>query len=181
MRLPTRVLSCITLLALVLAGCGDSGGGNNNGDGGGGDGDGGLDGDGGGCIGIGCPGGIDAPPFGGACTPGGPQCSNCVDDDGDGKIDGFDIECTGPLDNDEGSFATGIPGDNIDAVMQDCFFDGNSGAGNDGCNIHVCCILGAPDEASCPIGANRYNVERLPAAARHQAADRRSASTPAAR
>ena len=34
---------------------------------------------------------IDAPPFGGTCTANtGPQCSNCVDDDGDSKIDGFD-------------------------------------------------------------------------------------------
>jgi hypothetical protein len=48
-------------------------------------------------------------------------------------------------DNDESSFATGIPGDNIDTVNQDCFFDGNSGGGDDGCDIHVCCLLGAPD------------------------------------
>src|SRR3569623_791673 len=86
---------------------------------------------------------IDAPPFDGTCTPGGPQCSNCKDDDGDGLIDGFDPQCTGPFDNDEGSFATGIPGDNIDTINQDCFFDGNSGACNDGCNQHVCRQLGA--------------------------------------
>jgi hypothetical protein len=101
-------------------------------------------------------------PVGGSCIAGSPQCSNCSDDDADGKIDGFDAECTGPLDNDESSFATGIPGDNIDAVMQDCFFDGNSGAGNDGCNIHVCCLLAASDPASCPIGANKYVVADCP-------------------
>ena len=107
---------------------------------------------------------IDAPPFNGGCTPNtsAPQCSNCMDDDGDGKIDGDDIECTSPFDNDENSFATGIPGDNIDPVMQDCFFDGNSGAGNDGCNIHVCCLLGAATKADCPIGANRYNPAECP-------------------
>src|SRR3569833_2466017 len=77
---------------------------------------------------------IDAPPFDGTCTPGGPQCSNCKDDDGDGLIDGFDPECTGPFDNDEGSFATGIPGENKDAINQDCFFDGDSGAGAGGCS-----------------------------------------------
>ncbi|MFT3693865.1 MAG: hypothetical protein QM831_12040 [Kofleriaceae bacterium] len=92
---------------------------------------------------------IDAPPFGGMCTPGGPQCSNCIDDDGDGKIDGFDPECTGAFDNDESSFATGIPGDNKDTINQDCFFDGDSGAGNDGCNQHVCCLLGATTKAEC--------------------------------
>ena len=101
-------------------------------------------------------------PFSGTCTPGGAQCSDCIDNDGDGLIDGFDPECTGPLDRSEASFATGIPGDNIDPVMQDCFFDGNSGAGNDGCNVHVCCLLGATTVAACPIGANRYNPADCP-------------------
>ena len=145
------------LIFAVLAASAACGGGGGNGDDAPGDGDGGP-GDADICTGP-C---TDAPPFGGTCTPGGAQCSNCIDDDGDGKIDGDDIECSGSLDNDEGSFSTGIPGDNVDAVMQDCFFDGNSGAGNDGCNIHVCCILGAPDKASCPIGANRYNVAECP-------------------
>jgi hypothetical protein len=78
-------------------------------------------------------------------------CSNGTDDDGDGKIDGFDPECTGPLDNDEGTFATGIPGDNSDPFWQDCFFDGNSGAGDDGCRYHTDCLYGlkAPDDPDC--------------------------------
>lgn len=71
------------------------------------------------------------------------QCSDGVDDDGDGKIDGFDPECTGPFDNDEASFATGIPGDNQDPVWQDCFFDGNSGSGDDGCRYKTGCLTGA--------------------------------------
>lgn len=106
----------------------------------------------------------DAPPFNGMCTPGGAQCANCLDDDGDGKIDGFDSECSGPLDNDESSFATGIPGDNIDQVKQDCFFDGNSGAGNDGCDIHVCCLLGAATRNDCPadLGRNQYDPADCP-------------------
>ena len=41
-------------------------------------------------------------------------CSDGLDNDGDGLVDGFDPECTSPFDNDEGSFATGIPGDNVD-------------------------------------------------------------------
>jgi hypothetical protein len=61
---------------------------------------------------------------------GGPcGCSDGIDNDGDGTIDGFDLECTGPADNDEGTFATGISGDNVDPKWQDCFFDGNSGGG----------------------------------------------------
>ncbi len=59
-------------------------------------------------------------------------CGDGKDNDGDGKIDLFDPECTGPCDDDESSFATGIPGDNMDC-KQDCFFDGNSGQGDDGC------------------------------------------------
>jgi hypothetical protein len=59
-------------------------------------------------------------------------CGNGIDDDGDGLIDLFDPECTGPCDDDESSFQTGLPGDNMDC-RQDCFFDGNSGQGDDGC------------------------------------------------
>jgi hypothetical protein len=69
-------------------------------------------------------------------------CNNGVDDDGDGKGDGFDEECTGALDNDEGTFSTGIPGDNSDPKWQDCFFDGNSGAGDDQCRYHADCLTG---------------------------------------
>lgn len=120
------------MLAAALFACGGNEGGNPDGGGGGGDGDGGGSGT------------VDAPPFGGECTPGGDvECSDCADNDMDGKIDGFDPECSGPADDREDSFATGISGDNIDATMQDCFFDGNSGGGNDGCNQHVCCLLQA--------------------------------------
>ncbi len=74
---------------------------------------------------------------------GGPcACSDGIDNDGDGFTDGFDTECTGPNDNDEGSFATGIPGDNVDPKWQDCFFDGNSGAGDDGCRYSTKCLTG---------------------------------------
>lgn len=122
-----------------MFGCGDDGGG--NGDGGAGNGDGGTavdapwvdfsDAD---------PNAPDAGPNEG-CTAMGPQCNNCIDDDSDGFIDGFDPHCTSSQDDDESSFATGIPGDNRDAINQDCFFDGNSGGGDDGCNVHVCCLL----------------------------------------
>jgi hypothetical protein len=78
--------------------------------------------------------------IGGAKVPiGMAQCSDGKDNDGDGKIDYDDPECVGPLDNDESSFATGIPGDNMDECKQDCFFDGNSGAGDDGCDWQLKC------------------------------------------
>lgn len=69
-------------------------------------------------------------------------CNDGKDNDGDGLIDGFDPECTNPCDNDESSFATGIPGDNVDPKWQDCFFDGNSGGGDDGCRYSTKCLTG---------------------------------------
>ncbi len=79
------------------------------------------------------------------------ECNDGIDNDGDGTIDGLDVECSGPADNDEGSFATGISGDNQDPFWQDCFFDGNSGAGNDGCRYHTECLTGDRpiDDKSC--------------------------------
>lgn len=129
------LLGCLAALAFACGG--------NSGDGtdanGSGDGDGGGSGTDDGGMST-----IDSPPFGGSCEPTSTiECSDCMDNDSDGKIDGFDPECSGAADDREDSFATGIPGDNIDATNQDCFFDGNSGAGNDGCNQDVCCILQA--------------------------------------
>lgn len=85
--------------------------------------------------------------------PGSTQCTDGIDNDGDGRIDLVDIECVSPLDNDESSFATGIPGDNRDACKQDCFFDGNSGGGDDGCEWQLKCDKlnsGAGASTSCP-------------------------------
>jgi hypothetical protein len=81
------------------------------------------------------------------------QCNDGIDNDGDGLIDGLDPECTGPWDNDESSFATGIPGDNKDPKWQDCFFDGNSGAGDDGCRYGTDCLLGATpqEDPTCTV------------------------------
>jgi hypothetical protein len=77
---------------------------------------------------------------------GGPcACADGEDNDGDGVSDGFDTECTGPADNDEDSFATGISGDNMDPKWQDCFFDGNSGAGDDDCRYHTDCLTGVKE------------------------------------
>ena len=137
-----RLLSLVCTAALIACGSGN----------GGTDGPPGGD-DGNGVDGSGTPDAI-APVD---CTPGATECTDCMDNDHDGRTDGYDPECTGAADDDESSFATGIPGDNIDTVKQDCFFDGNSGSGDDGCEIHVCCLLGAPDRDSCPFGGHQYN------------------------
>ena len=79
-------------------------------------------------------------------------CSDGVDNDGDQLVDARDPECVGPCDNDEGSFATGISGDNVDGCKQDCFFDGNSGQG-EGCEWNLKCDPqnpGANLPKSCP-------------------------------
>jgi hypothetical protein len=80
-------------------------------------------------------------------------CSDGEDNDGDGTLDGNDSECTGPFDDDEGTFATGISGDNKDGKWQDCFFDGNSGAGEDGCRYHTDCLTGdlPADDPDCRV------------------------------
>jgi hypothetical protein len=81
------------------------------------------------------------------------ECNNGVDDDGDGNADGADIECTGALDDEEKSFGTGIPGDNKDPKWQDCFFDGNSGHGDDRCRYPTTCLTGelSQDDPACAI------------------------------
>lgn len=146
------LISCVAAMTVA---CGHHGNGDGT-DGGGTDGT--ID-----APGTGVDASFDAPSSpGGMCISTGPQCSNCKDDDGDGRIDGFDPECTGASDNDEATFATGIPGDNKDTINQDCFFDGNSGAGNDGCNIHVCCLLGATTEAECRTKLGQNNVNFNP-------------------
>lgn len=87
------------------------------------------------------------------------QCNNGIDDDGDGTADGFDVECTGAIDDDEGTFATGIPGDNRDPKWQDCFFDGNSGAGDDRCRYPTECLTGElpQDDAACLVSQTCRN------------------------
>jgi hypothetical protein len=90
-------------------------------------------------------------------------CTDGIDNDGDGKIDGADPECSGACDNDEGSFGTGISGDNIDACKQDCFFDGNSGQGDDGCDWNLKCDPASPGASAakaCPYDANYKNCPK---------------------
>jgi hypothetical protein len=95
-----------------------------------------------------------------SCPVASPQCNDGKDNDNDGKVDSLDPECVGPCDNDEGSFATGISGDNVDACKQDCFFDGNSGMGDDGCEWNLKCDKANPGGTSCPYDANYKNCPK---------------------
>jgi len=61
------------------------------------------------------------------------QCGDCVDNDGDCRIDTADDQCLGPCDNSEDSLYPALPGFNPPPCTQDCFFDRDSGSGNDDC------------------------------------------------
>ncbi|MDI1451741.1 hypothetical protein, partial [Polyangium sp. 6x1] len=72
-------------------------------------------------------------------------CGDCIDNDGDCKTDSADDQCLGPCDNTENSFYGGIPGQNNSPCKSDCYFDQDTGAGNDDCYwSHKCDMLEAP-------------------------------------
>lgn len=61
------------------------------------------------------------------------QCGDCIDNDGDDKIDMADVGCLGPCDNTETDLTLGIPGGNNAPCKADCYFDQDTGSGNDSC------------------------------------------------
>ncbi len=61
------------------------------------------------------------------------ECGDCLDNDGDGLVDSADPDCLGPCDNTENSYFGGIPGANNAGCKMDCYFDQDTGAGNDDC------------------------------------------------
>ncbi len=75
------------------------------------------------------------------------QCGDLLDNDGDGLVDAEDPDCLGPCDNTEDSYYGGIPGQNNAPCRQDCYFDQDTGTGNDECYWnHQCDKLAvAPD------------------------------------
>ncbi len=85
------------------------------------------------------------------------ECGDCIDNDNDGLVDAADPECLSPCDDDESYFATGLPGDNMDPCNQDCFFDGNSGSGDDKCQWNLKCDPENPGGDDCPYDPNFNN------------------------
>jgi hypothetical protein len=69
------------------------------------------------------------------------ECGDCMDNDGDQLQDSADDECTGPCDNSEDSYYGGIPGANNAPCRQDCYFDNDTGPGNDQCYWSFECDL----------------------------------------
>ncbi len=183
---PTMVM-LLAALAFASVGCGtDAGGtgGTGGGDGGSGgtltDGGGGTDGggtatDGGGTAtdgGAPDAGATDAgwgPNDGGtfpvvACQGHVYQCGDGIDNDGDGKIDWQDPDCLGPCDNNESGYATAIPGGNSAPCKQDCYFDQDTGSGNDTCAWNAKCDPLSPQGNTCPYDANLLGGKDCPAA-----------------
>jgi len=75
------------------------------------------------------------------------QCSDSIDNNSDGFVDMASLYCKTPDDNDESSFHSGSPGDDANSPHAlDTWFDLDSGSGNDGCQIHACCMI----EGACP-------------------------------
>ncbi|MBK7583446.1 MAG: hypothetical protein IPI67_25050 [Myxococcales bacterium] len=67
------------------------------------------------------------------------ECGDLIDNDGDGRVDELDPDCLGPCDNTEGSYYGGIPGQNSAPCKMDCYFDQDTGQGNDDCQWnHEC-------------------------------------------
>ncbi|APR87552.1 hypothetical protein A7982_12901 [Minicystis rosea] len=67
------------------------------------------------------------------------QCGDCIDNDGDGLVDAEDPECLGPCDNTENGYYGGIPGQSGPSCTVDCYFDQDSGSGNDDCHWNHKC------------------------------------------
>lgn len=71
-------------------------------------------------------------------------CGDCLDNDGDGQVDAADSACLGACDNDEESFHDGHQ--TGARCRQDCYFDLDTGVGNDGCIwSHQCDPRSVPD------------------------------------
>jgi hypothetical protein len=89
------------------------------------------------------------------------QCGDAIDNDGDGLADWMDPDCLGPCDNTENSYYTNIPGGDGPGCIVDCYWDSNSGAGNDECYWNHQCDPneqtppGHPEpSAACPYNPN---------------------------
>jgi hypothetical protein len=67
------------------------------------------------------------------------DCGDLVDNDGDGLLDSQDPDCLGACDNTEGNFYGGIPGQAGPPCLVDCYWDSDSGSGNDGCYWNHSC------------------------------------------
>jgi hypothetical protein len=95
----------------------------------------------------------------GSCSPATCQgniyeCGNCMDDDDDCDVDANDSNCFGPCSNNEDGLAGLIPGQQNSPCKQDCYFDKDSGAGNDDCYWSHECDMLEPSAPTCDYDPN---------------------------
>lgn len=81
-------------------------------------------------------------------------CGDTIDNDGDGLIDWQDPDCLGPCDNSEDGLNLDIPGGDGPGCTVDCYWDSNSGSGNDGCYWNHSCDPLSPEGSACPYNMN---------------------------
>lgn len=94
------------------------------------------------------------------CVPIDSECGDCLDNDGDGRIDAEDPYCLGPFDNKESddNLGTGVGGEGAENCKADCYFDDGGGSGDDTCKwnhgcdplvpMNNCSYLGTSQEAN---------------------------------
>jgi hypothetical protein len=85
------------------------------------------------------------------------QCGDCMDNDGDGLIDSEDPDCLGACQNNEAGFSGNIPGQNNAPCKSDCYFDQDTGSGNDQCYWNHSCDPNEQDPAMDPETGCPYN------------------------
>jgi len=81
------------------------------------------------------------------------RCGNCLDDDSDGYVDASDPECLGPCDDSEDELYSGAELTVTGSCRIDCYFDRNSGSGDDGCSWSYSCDPGSVAPAYPPTGS----------------------------
>lgn len=77
------------------------------------------------------------------------QCGNCLDDDADCDVDANDSNCFGPCSNNEDGLDGAIPGQDNAPCKHDCYFDNNSGTGDDDCFWNHECDPLEPSATTC--------------------------------
>jgi hypothetical protein len=94
------------------------------------------------------------------------QCGDCMDNDNDNRIDSEDPDCLGACQNNEAGFFGAIPGQNRAPCKMDCYFDQDTGAGNDDCEWNHRCDPHEVAPAFDPeTGCNYDEKEKFPGGA----------------
>lgn len=112
-------------------------------------------------------------------------CGDCVDNDGDGRVDARDPECLGPCDNTEGPvLLAGVGGERGGPCLADCYFDFGNGAGNDQCRWDSRCDPLSvsprfdPEGPACAYDSTRVGGRTCPRTQATQCLDRCRPITP---